>query len=114
MAHLSRVAALRCVICEVLGMEQEGRTFAHHIRHGQGMGQRADDELAVPLCYEHHQGSTGIHGDRSAWKMARMEELDALVITIRNLFGTNVQSAKAYKAPPKRVSRTPPPWRPAA
>jgi hypothetical protein len=86
-------------------MEQEGRTFAHHIRHGQGMGQRADDELAVPLCYEHHQGSTGIHGDRSAWKMARMEELDALVITIRNLFGTNVYRDRKPQRSPKLVAR---------
>lgn len=105
MTHLSRVLALRCVICEVLGMEQEGRTFAHHIRHGQGMGQRADDELAVPLCYEHHQGDTGIHGDRSAWKIARMEELDALVVTIRNLFGTNVQRGKPIRRCSKVLAR---------
>ena len=94
MTHLERVLSLRCCICEVLGQEQEGRTYAHHIRHGHGMSQRADDELAVPLCHEHHQGDTGIHGDRSAWKVARMDELDALVITIRNLCGTNLRQPK--------------------
>lgn len=107
MTHIERVLSLRCAICEVLGMDQEGRTYAHHIREGQGMSQRADDELAVPLCLEHHVGKTGIHGDRSAWRMARMEELDALVVTIRNLFGANTRprSQKAYRAPAKVLPR---------
>lgn len=106
MSYIERVLALRCCICEQLGMDQEGRTYAHHIRYGQGMAQRADDELALPLCWEHHQGKTGIHGDRSAWRMARMEELDALVVTLRNLFGTNLpKRATPYRPPSKRVPR---------
>ena len=28
---------------------------AHHPRHNVGMGQRAHDHRAVPLCYQHHE-----------------------------------------------------------
>lgn len=59
--HLSRVAGLGCCICRNLGW---GPTPAqvHHIREGQGAGQRAGHFLTIPLCPEHHQGGTGIHG----------------------------------------------------
>lgn len=85
MTHLERILAMPCVICAALRQPQQGPTFAHHIRHGQGMAQKADDYLAVPLCHEHHQGDTGIHGDRSAWRLARLDELQALALTVRRL-----------------------------
>jgi hypothetical protein len=77
--HLARVASLPCALCGERPVE------VHHMRDGQGMGQRASHWLAMPLCIEHHRGQTGIHGDRSAWKLRKMSELDALADTIRRL-----------------------------
>lgn len=51
--HLSKVAALGCIIC---GMPPE----IHHLRHGMGMGQRNNYLNAIPLCHKHHR--TGGHG----------------------------------------------------
>ena len=80
------VASLGCVLCDRLG---QGRTPAtiHHIREGQGMAQRASDWLVVPLCPDCHQGSTGIHGDRTLLRIANCGELDLLADTIRRLEG---------------------------
>lgn len=78
--HKARVASLPCAVCGA-----PGPSNVHHIREGQGMSQRADHFLTIPLCYEHHQGKTGIHGDRSAWRLRKMSELDALADTIRML-----------------------------
>lgn len=67
-AHLDRVASLGCVLCLHLG--HEGTPCAiHHIRHGQGMAQRANHQDAIGLCHHHHQGKEGIHtlGTR-AWE----------------------------------------------
>lgn len=83
--YLSRIHAMPCVVCAVLRVDQETRTFAHHIRTGQGGAQRASDYLAIPLCWEHHQGRSGIHGDRSAWRLAKLTETDALALTIRRM-----------------------------
>lgn len=87
MSHLERIRFMPCIICAALRMAQDGPTFAHHIRDGQGMAQRASDYAAIPLCHEHHQGTTGIHGDRSAWRLAKLDELAALALTVRRLVG---------------------------
>lgn len=111
MSQMAYVLTLPCAICQALGMQQIGRTFAHHIRTGQGGSQRAHDELTVPLCLEHHQGKTGIHGDRSAWRLAKLDELDVLAEVIRGRpsvpRGTarkvNPKDAPAYIRPSKIV-----------
>ncbi len=86
--HKHRVAALGCVICRELGY---GDTPAqiHHIREGQGIGQRASHFLIVPLCREHHQGASGVHGlGRRAFEARyRKTELDLLGETIEALCG---------------------------
>jgi len=61
--YMGRVAQLPCAICGVYGVN------VHHIRTGIGMGRRASDFDTLPLCPEHHQGMTGIHGmGRKAWE----------------------------------------------
>ncbi|MDR1349636.1 MAG: Ref family protein [Zoogloeaceae bacterium] len=83
--HLDRVASLGCVLCRHLG---QGATPAqvHHLREGQGMGQRADDFLTIPLCPEHHTGQSGIHGmGRKAFERAYLPEMDLLAMTIELL-----------------------------
>lgn len=59
--HLSRLADLGCILCRRLGYTDTPAEI-HHIRDGQGMGQRASHFDAVPICPEHHRGATGIHG----------------------------------------------------
>ena len=84
--YLGRVARLGCMLCKVMGY---GETPAeiHHVREGQGMAQRAENWLAVPLCPEHHRGKHGLHGDREAFKLARVDEMDLLALTIGELNG---------------------------
>lgn len=74
--YMDRVAKLPCVVCGAPS------TCLHHIRDGQGMSQRASNFLVLPLCWDDHQGPSGIHGDRSRWKIFKMDELTALAKTI--------------------------------
>lgn len=62
--HLARVAALGCLIC---GAKAE----IHHVRDGQGMGQRASHMRVLPLCSLHHRtGGMGVafHGGPRTWQ----------------------------------------------
>ena len=59
--HLSKVAALGCMVCKRMGYEGTPAEI-HHPRRGTGLGQRASNYDAIPLCPEHHRGNTGIHG----------------------------------------------------
>lgn len=79
--YMARVAEQGCALCRAIG---HGETPAeiHHIRTGQGAGQRASDYLVVPLCPDHHRGPHGIHGDRAAFRNAAITELDLLADTI--------------------------------
>jgi hypothetical protein len=60
-AYKRRVFELGCAVCRIYGW---GNTppHLHHPRTGTGAGRRAPDETVIPLCPEHHQGNTGIHG----------------------------------------------------
>lgn len=85
--YMGRVAALGCAICRRLG---HGITPAcvHHQRTGIGMGKRASDFNVIPLCHEHHQGMTGIHGmGRKAFeRLYGVTEVD-LVAETKDLLG---------------------------
>lgn len=83
-AYLGRVASIGCVLCKRLGY---GKTPAqiHHVREGEGGGQRAPNWLAVPLCEPHHTGSRGIHGNRLALLPLKADEMDLLAWTIEEL-----------------------------
>lgn len=72
-AHLARISELGCIVCGAPEPQ------IHHIRHGQGMAQRASDRQAIPLCYYHHQGEEGIHtlGTR-AWERKYGAEIELL------------------------------------
>ena len=83
---MNRVAGLGCALCRRLGY---GETPAqlHHPREGQGMAQRASNWLVIPLCEPHHTGNHGWHGDRQAFKQAKVDELDLLADTVALLNG---------------------------
>lgn len=82
--HMHAVAQLPCVLCRALG-QPDAKATVHHIREGQGMSQRASHYLTIPLCWDCHQGPNGIHGNRSLLRMAKLEELDLLAMTIAAL-----------------------------
>lgn len=75
------VAALGCMLGKALGQDH-GPANIHHLREGQGMGQRANDFLVIPLCRECHQGKMGIHGDKTLLRIVKLDELDLLAMTI--------------------------------
>lgn len=71
--HLARVASLGCIVCrnEGHGTTPPELTAIHHIRAGQGMGQRASHHETIPLCALHHQlGGYGIaiHAGQAEWE----------------------------------------------
>lgn len=52
---LELVASLGCLIC--------GKPASvHHIMHAPGKQRRRDHRFVAPLCREHHQGDSGVHG----------------------------------------------------
>ena len=72
--HVANVKMLPCSVCD-----QEGPSDAHHIKQGRHY-------TVVALCKSCHQGSMmGWHGQKRAWAIAKMDELDALDATIKNL-----------------------------
>lgn len=78
--HMGRVAELPCSVCGA-----SGPSIVHHPRFAAGMGQRSPDWLTIALCYECHQGQHGIHGDRARWAVRKMDEPQALAVTIQRL-----------------------------
>ena len=64
--------------CSVCGTP--GPSDAHHIEQGLHY-------TCVALCKSCHQGSKmGWHGEKRAWVIAKMQELDALNVTIANVY----------------------------
>lgn len=73
-AHLARVKALPCSVCD-----QPGPSEAHHIRQGTQW-------TCIALCESCHRGGlAGLHGQRRMWAIKKMDELDALAVTIQRL-----------------------------
>lgn len=72
--HLAAVKELPCSVCDA-----PGPSDAHHIKQGEHF-------TTVALCKDCHQGSIlGLHGQRRAWHIRKMDELDALGVTVRRL-----------------------------
>ena len=73
-AHIARVKALPCSVCS-----EPGPSDAHHI----------DQDCAwtcVALCKSCHQGPVmGWHGEKRAWRIFKVEPIDALGVTIQRL-----------------------------
>lgn len=73
-AHLEAVKLLPCSLCDAAGPSS-----AHHVRQSIAYS-------VVALCHDCHQGAkNGWHGQRALWKVYRMDEWDALIITFRRL-----------------------------
>lgn len=64
-----------CSVCAT-----PGPSDAHHIKQG-------NHYTVVALCKSCHQGSKmGWHGEKRAWAIAKMDENDALNVTLANVF----------------------------
>lgn len=73
-AHIGRVKRLPCSVCD-----EAGPCDAHHIKQGQHF-------TVIALCKSCHQGSLmGLHGQRRMWALKKMDEVDALAVTVRRL-----------------------------
>ena len=72
--HLARVKDLPCSVCDAHGPSE-----AHHMKQHR-------QYTCIALCYECHRGYNGIHGTKAFWRIRKMDELDALDVTIRRLF----------------------------
>lgn len=73
-AHVARVKELACSVCDAAGP-----SAAHHIEQDRHF-------TVVALCTDCHQGAAnGWHGRRVLWKIKKMDQLDALNITIGRL-----------------------------
>ena len=84
--HLDRVARLGCILCRHLELGISPAAI-HHPRFSEGMAQRASHFLAIPLCHEHHQGATGLHGlgTREFERRYKLSEPILLAMTIEAL-----------------------------
>ena len=72
--HLARVKALPCSVCDA-----PGPSDAHHVKQNQ-------QYTVVALCKDCHQGSMmGWHGQKRMWAIKKMDELDALAVTVERL-----------------------------
>ncbi len=72
-AHMARVRDLDCSVCNA-----PGPSIAHHI----------DQKCAwttVALCPGCHDQPNGIHGKKIMWNIYKMNEIDALGVTIMRL-----------------------------
>jgi hypothetical protein len=73
-AHIASVKALPCSVCD-----ESGPCDAHHIKQGQHY-------TVVALCKDCHDGGfAGWHGQKRAWIIRKMDELDALAVTLERL-----------------------------
>lgn len=73
--HLALVKELPCSVCDAPGPSE-----AHHIKQGL-------QYTCVALCVDCHRGPIlGLHGQKRMWAIKKMDELDALNVTLKNLF----------------------------
>jgi hypothetical protein len=73
--HLATIKELPCSVCDAPGPSE-----AHHIKQGL-------QYTCVALCVDCHRGPVlGWHGQKRMWSIKKMDELDALNVTLKNLF----------------------------
>jgi hypothetical protein len=80
---MARVAELPCLICEQMGVAQQGRTHVHHCFDTS----HRSDFLTAPLCHTHHEGALGFHGlgEREFNRRYRCDELRLIALTVGRL-----------------------------
>ena len=70
------IARLGCVLCYYLGINDTPAEL-HHVRR---FGGKRSSAPILPLCTEHHRGSTGVHGlGAKAFERHYEVEFDTLI-----------------------------------
>lgn len=72
-AHMALVKESGCAVCGAAGTVE-----AHHIQQGFHY-------TTVGLCLDCHRGPMGIHGDKTLWRIHKMDEIKALNETLRRI-----------------------------
>jgi hypothetical protein len=72
--HLGKVKSLPCSVCDAPAPSE-----AHHVKQHR-------QYTCIALCKDCHTGTMGIHGTKNLWKIRKMEEIDALNVTLERLF----------------------------
>ena len=73
--HVGKVKESGCAVCDASGVVE-----AHEIEQGLWW-------TSIGLCPDCHRGPMGIHGDKTLWRIHKMNELDALNETLRRVYG---------------------------
>ena len=80
-AYVGLVKELPCSVCDA-----EGPSDAHHVKQHR-------QYTVVALCKDCHQGSfNGWHGQKRMWAIKKMDEQDALNVTIERVVALLMQS----------------------
>ena len=74
-AHMGLVKESGCAVCGASGVVE-----AHHTKQGNHF-------TTIGLCDACHRGPMGIHGDKTLWRIYKLDENDALNETIRRVYG---------------------------
>jgi hypothetical protein len=84
--HLSRVAALGCIVCKRAGYGYSEAQI-HHLKDGHG-STRASHFETIPLCYKHHLGGgpgVAFHSGKQTWEGKYGTQRDLLAIIMKEL-----------------------------
>ena len=83
--HYETVASLGCLVCKRAGLGFSAAQL-HHVAEGSGV---RSDWSVVPLCPEHHTGSSGFHkrgkGFRAQFRVPGESEYGSLVWLLEDL-----------------------------
>lgn len=80
--HIELVKSLPCSLCD-----EAAPSDCHEIKQGQWL-------TSVALCPSCHTGALmGLHGQKRMWAIKKMDELDALAVTLRRVFELRKQEA---------------------
>jgi len=83
--HLARVKELPCSVCDAPGPSE-----AHHFKQGL-------QYTCIALCPDCHRGPIlGLHGQKRMWGIHKIEEIDALNITIMRLLESDSKKDNAF------------------
>lgn len=92
--YLSRLADLGCIVPLEDG-DCGGLAEIHHIRDGQGLGQRASHHQTLALCAAHHRtGGYGVafHAGRKEFERKYGTEAE-LLAKVRRLLGIDDETS---------------------
>ena len=77
--HLSKVASLGCLVCQMPPQ-------LHHIRPiGLGIGNRSSHYHVIPLCRSHHTGKFSIHNCKQQFEAMYGTENEMLQRTLNEI-----------------------------